>query len=99
MLQINLPKEKLASLCQQYQIEELAVFGSAVREDFSPDSDVDFLVCFKDGAQVSFEQYTKLERELTNLTGRRVDLVCREALANPFRRHNVLSTAETVYAV
>ena len=99
MLRINLPREELASLCQQYQIEELAVFGSAVREDFSPDSDVDFLVRFKEGARVSFEQYTNLERALIELTGRQVDLVCHEALANPFRRHNVLSTAETVYAI
>jgi uncharacterized protein len=99
-LRISIDADKLQEFCRKWSIAELAVFGSALREDFRPDSDVDFLATFSPESRASLMQRQEMEDELAKIIGRRVDLVSRrgvEMSRNPWRRDEILSTAETVY--
>lgn len=88
---------RLAELCRRWGIRELAIFGSALREDFGPDSDVDLLVDFEPGTVLGFRVF-ELEQELSELFGgRRIDLVPRKFL-NPRLRQRVLAEAQTQHA-
>ena len=96
-LRVNVDAERLAELCRRWGIRELALFGSAVRSDFGPDSDVDLLVDFEPGTVLGFRVF-ELERELSHLFGgRRIDLVPRKFL-HPRLRQRVLAEAQTQYA-
>jgi predicted nucleotidyltransferase len=95
---IPLPLEKLAGFCRKWKLQELALFGSVLREDFSPESDVDVLVTFSPEARWSLFEFVDMKEELETLLGREVDLVSRGGLRNPFRRHEVLSTRQVVWA-
>lgn len=97
-LKIEISREKIAEFCHRWRIKELAIFGSAVRDDFRPDSDVDVLVVFHDDAGWSLFDHIKAEEELKQLFGRDVDLVERKTIRNPFRRHHILSNHEVIYA-
>lgn len=89
----------LEALCQRWGITELALFGSALRDDFTPDSDVDLLVEFAPGAGYTFETLPDLLDELSALFGRRrIDLVEKPLIANPFRRHAILTSRQILYA-
>jgi len=79
-------------------VRELALFGSVLRDDFGPDSDVDILVTFEPGAPWSLWDLEDMKQELRALFGRNVDLVEKPAIRNPFRRHEILSTSQVVYA-
>ena len=94
--QANVEPERLAELCRRWGIRELALFGSALRDDFGPDSDID-LVDFEPETVLGFRIF-ELERELSELFGgRRIDLVPRKFL-NPRLRQRVLAEAQTQYA-
>lgn len=95
---IPLPLERLASFCQKWKLQELALFGSVLREDFSPQSDIDVLVSFSPEARWSLFEFVEMKEELEELFGRDVDLVSRGGLRNPFRRHEILTTRQVVYA-
>ena len=98
---IDIPSEKLAAICQRWQVVELALFGSVLREDFRPDSDVDVLVRFSDEARHTLLDLARLQEELRSLLGREVDLVEKAAIErsrNYLRRRAILESAETVYA-
>jgi predicted nucleotidyltransferase len=88
----------IAPLARRWRIKELAVFGSALRDDFSGKSDVDLLVVFEDDAHLSLFDLVDLKGELEQLLGRRVDLVEKAGLTNPYRRAEILGTAKTIYA-
>ncbi len=89
--------ERLAELCRRWGIRELALFGSALRDDFGPESDIDLLVDFEPGTVLGFKVF-ELERELSEIFGgRRIDLVPRKFL-HPRLRQRVLAEAETQYA-
>jgi len=77
---------------------EFSLFGSILREDFRPESDVDVLVTFAPEAQVSLFDLVQMQIELESLFGRPVDVVEKDALRNPFRKREILSTAQVVYA-
>ena len=94
-LPIDIPRDKLAEICERYEVAELSVFGSILRPDFRPDSDVDFLVAFKPEAKIGLE-FFDLKAELEALVGRRVDLVTRLALRDRIRAR-VLATARTLH--
>jgi len=96
--QIALDREKIAEFCQRWKIAEFALFGSVLRDDFRPDSDVDVLVTFDPDAQWSLFDLVEMEGELGEMLGRKVDLVEKKGLRNPFRRHNILRTRQIVYA-
>lgn len=98
---LNIPDDKIASLCKQWRIIELALFGSAVRNELRPDSDIDMLVTFEEGAEPTLFDMSRLSRELSELLDRDVDVLTRRAVQesrNPYRRREILDTAETLYA-
>lgn len=88
----------IGRFCQKWQITELALFGSVLREDFGPESDVDALVTFRPGAPWTLWHLIEMRDELAALLGRPVDLVEKSALRNPFRRREILATQRVVYA-
>ncbi|MHB9026868.1 MAG: nucleotidyltransferase family protein [Armatimonadota bacterium] len=97
---IPLDMENIAAFCRKWKITSFALFGSVLREDFGPDSDVDVLVVFAPGVRYSLLTLPKIARELSELFGRKVDLVERrwiENSRNPIRRQEILGTAEEVY--
>ena len=95
---IPLDRERIAELCRRYRISELSLFGSVLREDFGPGSDVDVLVEFDADADVSLTDLIAVQDELTLLLGRPVDVVDKRGLRNPFRRRAILTTCQVVYA-
>ena len=100
-IQIDVPKERIASFCQKWKIAELALFGSVLREDFRPDSDVDVLVRFSPDSDWGVEHLLDMKEELESLFGRAVDLVEKrlvEESRNYIRRKHILSHMETLYA-
>ena len=99
-VKIDLPHGRIAEFCQRWKICELALFGSVLREDFSPDSDVDVLVSFTPKAEWGLSRLLDMKEELERLLGRRVDLVERrlvEQSENPFRKQHILNHLEQVY--
>jgi predicted nucleotidyltransferase len=94
-----IPEPELSAFCRRWRVRELSLFGSVLREDFHPMSDVDVLVSFDDDAPWSLWDLTTMQDELSSLLGREVDLVEREGLRNPFRRDRILKTRKIVYAV
>jgi predicted nucleotidyltransferase len=95
---ITIPHKKIAEFCRRRQVVEFSLFGSVLREDFRPDSDVDVLVTFAPDAQVSLFDLVDMKIELEGLFDRPVDVVEKDALRNPFRKREILSTAQVVYA-
>ncbi len=95
---IPIPRNQLVELCRRYHVRRLALFGSVLRDDFRPDSDVDVLVSFQPDARVGFLALGRMKRELSALFQRPVDLVPQDGL-KPVIRESVLSSAEEVYAV
>jgi uncharacterized protein len=99
-LNINISDDKLTDFCQRWQIQELALFGSVLREDFRPDSDVDVLVTFMPDNPWSLFDFVEMKEELEQLFERKVDLVSRWAIEhshNVWRRRAILDSAEVVY--
>lgn len=96
-LHLDIPDDILASICQKYQIKELAIFGSAVRDDFRADSDVDVLVEFESDAQIGFLALAQLQRELSAMVQRQVDVVPENGL-KPQIRQSVPESAQVLYA-
>ena len=98
---IPIPMRRVENFCRANGIARLELFGSALRPDFRPDSDVDLLVTFAPGRTPGLIRFAGMERELAALFGRRVDLVTRSSVErsrNPVRRAAILESAETVYA-
>lgn len=98
--QIELPMSKIEDFCQRWNISELALFGSVLRDDFRSDSDIDVLVTFAPNRQISFADFLQAEEELAQLLGREVDLVSRQAVENSrnyiIRKH-ILKSAKVIY--
>lgn len=97
-LQIDMPKESLAEFCRRWKIVELSLFGSVLRDDFSPDSDIDVLVTFETDAGWSGFDLVDMTDELQAIFDRKVDLVEKSAIRNPFRRKRIMDHNEVVYA-
>jgi predicted nucleotidyltransferase len=94
---IELPEVEIVDICRRHQVRELSVFGSAVRGELRPDSDLDFLVDFLPGARLGLLGVAAMMRELTSLLGRREDVAVKPAL-KPLIRPGVLAEARLVYA-
>ncbi len=100
-LKLILHQEKVISFCQRWQIKELALFGSVLRADFRPDSDVDVLVDFQPEVRWSLFDLVDMYEELKQIFQREVDLITRRSLyysLNPKRSQAILSTAQVIYA-
>ncbi len=89
--------EKVAKLCRRYHVRRMYLFGSALREDFGPESDLDVLVEFEPEAEIGLMRFSRMQRELESILQRPVDLVPRDGL-RPWIREVVLDNAEVVYA-
>ncbi len=94
---IQVDREQIAAFCRRHHIRKLSLFGSVLREDFRDDSDVDVLIEFEPGHAVGLIRLAGLERELSQLVGRKVDLRTPAELSRYFRKQ-VLDTAEVQYA-
>ena len=95
---IKIPQNKLRDFCKKYHIRKLALFGSVLRSDFKPTSDIDVLVEFEPGKEPGFIRLGEIESELSELLGgRRIDLVTERAL-NPHLREKILKEARVQYA-
>ncbi len=95
---IKLPQEQIKLFCEKWKIKEFSLFGSVLREDFAPQSDIDVLVSFDADAPWSLWDLLSMQEELKAIFGREVDLIEKEGLRNPFRRHEILRTRRVVYA-
>jgi predicted nucleotidyltransferase len=95
---IPIPKQELADICRRYAIAELSLFGSVLRDDFGPTSDIDILIVFAPGQRPPLEQWIALHDEMEALFNRPVDLVERRLIINPFRRHEILTTRQVLHA-
>ena len=97
---LTIPDNALAAFCRRWKITELALFGSVLRDDFRPDSDVDVLVTFAPQARWTLFDMVHMRDGLQGILGRPVDLVSRrgvEQSRNPLRRQAILSSAESLY--
>jgi predicted nucleotidyltransferase len=95
---LPIPEKKIRTFCRRWKVTEFALFGSILREDFRPDSDVDVLVSFAENVPWSLWDLAEMQQELEGIFGRSVDLVENGTLRNPFRRQSIMSTKEVVYA-
>lgn len=94
---IPIPQDEIVRFCLRNQVRSLALFGSVLRDDFGPDSDVDILVDFEPDAAVGLLALGRMQRELSALLARPVDLVPRQGL-KPRIRAGVLASSEELYA-
>ena len=98
---IELPKDKIADFCRKWKIREFSIFGSVLRNDFRPDSDIDVLITLSEDANNTLFDLVHMKEELEQILGRGVDLISRrgiESSRNYLRKEAILGTAETVYA-
>ena len=93
----EIPQTQIADFCQRHQIRWLALFGSVLRDDFGPESDIDVLVEFEPQARLGLMAYAGIQNELSELLQRPVDLVTRDEL-KPLIKKDVLASAEIIYA-
>jgi hypothetical protein len=96
---ININREAITVFCKKWKIVEFALFGSVLRDDFAPDSDIDVLVSFDSSAHWSLFDFVEMREELKEFFGKEVDLVEKDGLRNPFRRHEIITTRQIVYAL
>jgi len=98
---VPMPWDRIDAFCRKWEIVEFALFGSVLRDDFGPESDVDVLVDFVPGTARSLFDHVEMQDELAELFGRPVDLLTRAGVQsgrNPFRRRLILESARVIYA-
>jgi len=95
---MDISKHKIADFCRKWKVIEFALFGSVLSKDFRPDSDIDVLVSFSEDAKWSLFDIVSMQNELNEIFGRDVDLVEKDAIRNPFRRHSILRSKKVIYA-
>jgi predicted nucleotidyltransferase len=88
----------MAEFCRRHGLRELSIFGSVLRVDFRPDSDVDVLIELNEGEIMTIERFIAIQDELQSLFHRPVDLIQKPLLQNPYRRGEILRTREVLYA-
>jgi predicted nucleotidyltransferase len=99
-IRVSVPRKKLAESCKRWKITELAFFGSVLRDDFRPSSDIDLLVSFSPRAKISLFDLVRMQNELKEIFGLEVDLVARRAIErseNYIRRKSILNNTKIVY--
>ena len=95
---IDIPMENIRAFCVKWKIVEFSLFGSVLRDDFRPDSDIDVLLSFEENTDWSLYDLVDMKDELKTIFGREVDLVEKEAIRNPYRRRSMLAQHEVLYA-
>ena len=100
-LHINIPRKKIVEFCRKWNVREFSVFGSVLRGDFRPDSDIDVIVDFEPDAKRSLFDIVSMTDELKEIFGREVDLMTKQSVEqsrNYIRRKAILSSMEVIYA-
>lgn len=100
-LRIDVPHDQIVDFCKRWKVQELALFGSVLRDDFTPESDVDMLVSFQEGYRYTITDLLDMQEELEQLFGRKVDLITKRAIEdspNYIRRRAILNSARVIYA-
>ena len=95
------PENEIVEFCRRWKIRELSLFGSIVRNDFGPESDIDILVDFDDDARWSLFDHIQMQRELAELLGRKVDLISKRAVmesGNRLIRQEIQQTAQVIFS-
>lgn len=95
---VEISENKIAQFCRDHKISEFAIFGSVLRDDFSPTSDVDVLVTFTPDCRYSLFDLAVIQEQLQSIFNREVDLVEKASLKNPFRKKEILDHMEIIYA-
>jgi uncharacterized protein len=95
---LEVDERAIADFCRRWKITELSLFGSVLRDDFGPHSDVDVMVVFEPDAPWSYWEWPDMIEELEQIFGREVDLVEKTAIRNPFRRKLLLENQHVLYA-
>ncbi|HKO58179.1 MAG TPA: nucleotidyltransferase family protein [Thermoanaerobaculia bacterium] len=95
---LGIDPEAIDGFCLKWRIRELSLFGSALRDDFRVDSDVDLLVSFESPNPWTLWDFVDMKDELERIFGRPVDLISRKGLTNPSRRQAILTTQQVIYA-
>ena len=94
---IQLPIERIKEFCRKYGVEEFSLFGSVLRDDFGPDSDIDVMLRFAPGHGFTFENTPQIQQELEAIFGRPVDVIEKNRIRNAFRRHSIMSSYRVVH--
>ncbi|MEX0744336.1 MAG: nucleotidyltransferase family protein [Phycisphaeraceae bacterium] len=94
---LTFDEQAVAAFCGRWRVVELSLFGSVLRDDFRPDSDVDVLVVFDKDAPWSYWDWATMTDELAHIFGRPVDLVERRSVVNPYRRAHILNSREVIH--
>lgn len=94
----ELKEKELIELAKQFKVKQLYLFGSVLREDFNAQSDIDIMVVFDSDTEFSYFDLYDFKEKLQQLFNRRIDLIEKDGLINPFRRSEILSTARLIYA-
>lgn len=95
--QIAIPQSEIAAFCQRYPIRRLSLFGSVLRNDFSPESDIDVLVEFEPNAGIGYFELVAMQDRLSTTLGREIDLLTPDAISHNFRQE-VLEATQVIYA-
>jgi predicted nucleotidyltransferase len=96
-MHVQISPEQIEAFCRKWKIGEFALFGSVLREDFRPDSDVDVLVEFEPDANASLFDFARMQDELSGMFGREVDLVEKGAVKNPFVKNHIRHNHRVVF--
>jgi len=94
----RIPRKRISEFCRRWGVVEFSLFGSVLRSDFRPDSDIDVLVTFSKEAEISLFDLVQMKLDLEKMFHRPVDIIEKDALENPFRKREILRTAQVVYA-
>src|SRR5438128_7201314 len=94
----ELPMKQIEEFCRKYGVEEFSLFGSVLRDDFGPQSDIDVMLKFKPGHGFTFENTPDIQDELEAIFGRAVDVLEKGRIRNPFRLHTIMNSYRVIYA-
>ncbi|NJL19625.1 MAG: nucleotidyltransferase family protein [Leptolyngbyaceae cyanobacterium SM1_3_5] len=94
---LQVDRSQIVEFCDRWKITEFALFGSVLRDDFRPDSDIDVLVTFAPNSRWSLLNWVDMKAELEAMFKREVDIVEKKGLTNPYRRYEILKTHQVVY--
>src|SRR5688572_22551967 len=95
---IDIPIDRVEAFCRKYGVAEFALFGSVLRDDFRPDSDVDVMLTFAPGHGFTFENTPEIQADLEAMFERPVDVLEKGRIRNPFRRHAIMSNYRVIHA-
>jgi len=96
--QIPIDREKIRIFCEKWKIKEFYLFGSVLRDDFGPDSDVDVLIKISDYQGIGLYEWMDMIEELEGIFGRKVDLVSTDGVRNPFVRLEIAHSRRLIHA-